>query len=366
MDETVYDQLGTRAVVNARGIYTDLGGAVVSPEVWAAMTDANARAVEMTPLLESAGHRIADALGVDAAWVTPGASAAIALSTAACMTGRDHLAMERLPDTTGLRDVVVCQRGHRTRYARMCWMTGARLVEVDPAELDQALDPATVAAVFCPGHLDGRAGTISLAAVFALSRARGVPTIVDAAFLNYPPASMRRFVDLGADLVCFSAKYYYGPNGGGFVCGRADLIDAVAGLDFAGFESADYLSFGRPFKLDRHTVVGTVLALEEWLTLDHEARFAEYARRVRTITESLPAGIAGEPMFFTMEETLIAGPPVNCLVVHPPDAAGAHRALHDGDPPVACHLDGERLVIAVDAMAPGEEELVAERLAELG
>jgi hypothetical protein len=66
-----------------------------------------------------------------------------------------------------------------------------------------------VAAVFCPGHLDGLEGTIPLPEVFALARGGGVPGIVDAAFLNYPPASMRRFVDL----VCFSAKHYYGPSG---------------------------------------------------------------------------------------------------------------------------------------------------------
>jgi hypothetical protein len=91
----------------------------------------------------------------------------------------------------------------------MCWMTGARLVEVEPLDLEGALDPRTwppssVRATStasrgrsrCPKSLRSHAGG-------------GVPGIVDAAFLNYPPASMRRFVDL----VCFSAKHYYGPSG---------------------------------------------------------------------------------------------------------------------------------------------------------
>jgi L-seryl-tRNA(Ser) seleniumtransferase len=97
-------------VINAKGIYTDLGGAIVSAAVWAAMGEANAHAVEMRPLLESAGRRIAELVGVEAAWVTPGASAAIALGTAACMCGLDTAAMERLPDTSGLRDRVVVQK----------------------------------------------------------------------------------------------------------------------------------------------------------------------------------------------------------------------------------------------------------------
>jgi L-seryl-tRNA(Ser) seleniumtransferase len=365
MEGTVYEALGARAVVNAKGIYTDLGGAIVSNRVWAAMTEANERAVEMTSLLEAAGRRIAELVGVEAAWVTPGASAAIALGTAACICGQDALARERLPDTGGLRDRVVVQRGHRTRYARMCWMTGARLIEIDGGELPAALDPERVACVFFPGHLDGLSGTRRFGEVARLARARGIPTLVDAAFLNYPPDSMRRFAELGADLVCFSAKYFYGPSGGGFVCGRAELVEAVAGVDFTGFESADYLTFGRPFKLDRHTVVGTVVALEEWHAMDHEARFAGYARAVATIRAAVPESVHAEPMFFTMQERLVPGPPVNCLVVYPPDPAGAQRALSDGVPAIVCHLDGERLIIAVDAMGPGEEVLVAERLAAL-
>jgi hypothetical protein len=39
VDDTVYGPLGTRPVVNASGIHTDLAGAIVSPVVWAAMTE---------------------------------------------------------------------------------------------------------------------------------------------------------------------------------------------------------------------------------------------------------------------------------------------------------------------------------------
>jgi D-glucosaminate-6-phosphate ammonia-lyase len=149
------------------------------------------------------------------------------------------------------------------------------------------------------------------------------------------------------------------------VCGRAELVEAVAGVDFTGFESAAYLAFGRPFKLDRHTVVGTVLALEEWYEMDHGARFAAYGEAVGTIRAGVPDGIRAEPMFFTMEETLEAGPPVNCLVVYPPDPANAHCALHDGEPAIACHRDSERLILTVAAMAARDVAIVAERLRTL-
>src|SRR5690242_9071935 len=37
----VYDALGVRRVINASGIYTDLGGSCLSPAVWAAAAEAN-------------------------------------------------------------------------------------------------------------------------------------------------------------------------------------------------------------------------------------------------------------------------------------------------------------------------------------
>src|SRR3954452_5073532 len=89
MPESIYERMGAKPAINARGIYTDLGGWRVSPRVAAAMDEANASYVEMAELLSASGARIARLLGVPAARVTPGASAAIVLGIAACMTGSD-------------------------------------------------------------------------------------------------------------------------------------------------------------------------------------------------------------------------------------------------------------------------------------
>jgi D-glucosaminate-6-phosphate ammonia-lyase len=374
---TVYDRLGTRPVVNCRGIYSDLGGAIIGPEVWAAMTEANGLAASMGELLETTGRRIAELLGAEAGRVTPGASAAIALGTAACMTRGDGAAAERLPDTSGLPGEVLLQRVQRPtyKYARMVWMTGARIQLVGSEqgdsrrELEDALDPNRVAAVLVPAHLDDSPGAVPLRELAPLARERGIATLVDAAFLNYPPESMSRFTDEGADLVCFSAKYFYGPNGGGFVVGRSDLVGAVEAVDFTGYESGRWLIFGRPFKLDRHTVVGTTLALEEWLELDHAARWRSYAELVgelATAVADLP-GVQAVPRFFTMEETL-EDAPVNCLVVRVDaaqagvSAADVERALGEGNPRIAVHLWDDTMVLAVDAMLPEQCGLVCERL----
>ena len=74
---TVYDRLGARPVVNCRGVYSELGGAIISPDVWAAMTEAAGMAASMAELLDATGRRLAQLLGAEAARVTPGGPSTI-------------------------------------------------------------------------------------------------------------------------------------------------------------------------------------------------------------------------------------------------------------------------------------------------
>jgi L-seryl-tRNA(Ser) seleniumtransferase len=373
MSSTIYDQLGTKPVINALGIYTDLGGSILSPAVWSAMEQANQSFVSMVDLLDKTGMLIADLVGAEAARVTPGAAAAIALGTAACLTGTDGTRMELLPETGGMKSEVLIQRRHRYKYDRCARMVGARLVEVGDeagttrAQFEAALGPQTAAILF-PAHLGAAPGTIPLAEVAAIARPGGVPTLVDAAYMNYPVEIMSSFTAAGADLVCFSAKYFGGPNAGGFICGRPDLIEAVAGVDFTRFESGRYRIYGRPFKLDRQIVVGVVAALREWLSMDHAARFAGYRRMVDTMSEALSSvrGLEFTPLCFTMQETL-EPEPVNCLRVRIGPATGTTaqavaEALHAGNPGVLVHLDGDALIVDVEVLRPGDDAYIAEQL----
>ncbi len=288
MTRTIFDLLGVPPVINASGIYTDLGGSRLSPSIWAAMAEANDSFIDMVELLDRTGETIAGMLGVEAARITPGASAAIALGIGACLTGDDREKMERLPETSGMPNEVILQRGHRYKYDRCALLPGARIVEVGSEagtrreEIEQAIGPNTVA-LFLPAHLDGHNGTVPLADVAAIGRGHGVPTFVDAAYMNYPVEIMGSFNAQGADLVCFSAKYFGGPNGGGLICGREDLVAAVAAIDFTRHESGPYRRFGRAFKMDRQVVVATVLALQEWFAMDHEARWQGYRRQVENL-----------------------------------------------------------------------------------
>jgi D-glucosaminate-6-phosphate ammonia-lyase len=370
---TIFEHLGVPPVINASGIYTDLGGSRLSPSIWAAMAEVNERFIDMVELLDRTGKTIAGMLGVEAARITPGASAAIALGIGACLTGESREKMERLPETSGMANEVILQRGHRYKYDRCVLLPGARLIEVGSEsgtrreEIERAIGPNTVA-LFLPAHLDGHNGTVPLAELAAIGDRHGVPTFVDAAYMNYPVEIMSSFNAQGADLVCFSAKYFGGPNGGGLICGRADLVAAVAAIDFTRHESGPYRRFGRAFKMDRQVVVATVLALQEWFAMDHEARWQGYRRQVEILCNEL-AGIPDvtlTPMCFTMDEQLVPDP-VNCLVVDfsptaTRSAEAVSHALASGNPSIRCIVEGNALVIVVETVRDGEEIVIAERV----
>jgi D-glucosaminate-6-phosphate ammonia-lyase len=371
----VFAKFKVRPVINACGIYTDLGGSVLSPGIWRAMEEINRSFVRMVDLLDRSGEMIASMLGAEAARVVPGASAAITLGTAACIAGRDGNAWEQLPDTSGLKNEVILQKAHRYKYDRMVRIAGGKLVEIGSekgttqAELERAYTTKTSMIIF-PAHLENKPGTLSLPEVSASARSQGVSVLVDAAYLNDPPSVMSSFLPRGADLVCFSAKYFWGPNSSGFICGRRNLIEAVAGIDFTRYESGKYLTFGRPWKMDRQIIVATVLALEEWLAMDHKARWESYREKVAAMRQALSgiSGVRTEAKYFTMDERLIDDP-VNCMTVEFPGGAKQvdqiSADLLAGDPSIATVAMDDKLVVAVDTVLADQHLVIAECLRKL-
>lgn len=342
-----YSSLGVRRVLNACGIYTDLGGSSLSPAVWAAAAEANAGWVAMDELLAASGGRIAGLVGAPAARVVPGASAGIALAVGACVARGDGALMEALPAVVSS---VLVQRAHAGSYvyARCAALAGARVRVVDDLDAELGTGPA---AVLHPAHLDDTG--VPVEAVAERARAAGVPVIVDAAFQCSPVSAFGRWAAAG-DVAVFSAKYFGGPNAGGFVAGSAALVGHVAALDFVGYESGPWRTFGRAFKLDRAGVAATVAALEEWLACDHAARL----ERAGASALRLSALVGGSACRFTLDERVLGDGPFNAVRV--PGLASAAEALAAGDPSVRAVVDGDALVFNLEALtSPEVDELGA-------
>jgi L-seryl-tRNA(Ser) seleniumtransferase len=370
---SIYEQLGVRPVINARGFNTVVGGGTPSPRMKEAMERMDRYYVDMKDLLEKTGQIIAGLIGAEAAYVTPGAAAALTLGAAACITGDDVEKMARLPDTAGLKNKVVIQANQTYQYDRSVTIVGTTLVEVGDqsgttaGQLESALT-ADVACVLYPAHLDQVAGALPLAQVLEIAHAKGVPVMVDAAAQVYPLERMLSFPRMGADLIAYSVKYMGGPNSSGILCGKKALIDAAVPQGFIGFETvAERKGFGRPFKLDRQEIVAAMVCLQEWLETDHERRAADLERRIAGWTRQLE-GVPGVELELLKRPG--SAPRILRLSV---DSASARRSaddlfqgLREGKPAIFCNRDQSGALLLNPAPVHERDvELVGQRLRAL-
>jgi D-glucosaminate-6-phosphate ammonia-lyase len=363
----VYQRLGLRTAINAKGPATRLSGGIMRVEVAAAIAEASQHCIDIAELQAKASAAIAAATGAEAGYVASGAAACLLLGTAACVAGLEPSLMARLPDTTGMKDEVVVVRSQRNFYDHAVRAAGVRLVEVglpdryagagvrdaEPWEIADAISPRT-AAVFYVAHRFARP---SLSEVVAVAHAAGVPVLVDAAAELPPQANLRRFIAEGADLVAFSGgKAIGGPQASGMLCGRRDLIMSAALqhldldifwqqwsppaalIDKARLRGIPQHGIGRPCKVGKEEIVGLLTALDLFVAEGDAARH----RRWLALMQELAQGFAGLPgtSVTTHDFDNVEEVPTVALALAPEagiDALALVIALQDGDP--AVHVD---------------------------
>ena len=363
----LYSDLGATPVINAAGYQTVLGGSRLSPAVQEAMAAANRHYVEMAKLLLSTGEEIAGLLGSEAAMVTPGCGAALALSSAACMSAGNPARMEQLPDTTGIPNQFLLQARQHYHYQRCLTIFGGVLVDAgdeagtSAAQLQAAIGDNTAAIhYFASGDEDN--SILDLEGVFSVAAPRGLPVTVDAAYQVYPLDTMRNLASSGG-LVGFGAKYIGAPNSTGILCGPRELLEAAYLHSFIGFETSDYETLGRPLKLDRQEIVAVVVALREWLSMDHDVRISGHwvtADRIIASLDDLPDVEAARHV---EENSLSNGVMVTLDEKALGKTAGeVVAALKGEEPSIWTRQYGERIRVAVAHLVEDEGDTVIARL----
>jgi uncharacterized pyridoxal phosphate-dependent enzyme len=257
--------LGLRPLINVSGTMTVLGASIMVPQAVAAMAAIATEFVDMAALHRKASDVVAQATGAQAGFITASCASAITLSVAATMTGTRRLAIERLPDTTGLRNEVLVQTGHLVGYGaslqQTIAMTGARVVTVgtvsmaQPYQLEEAITGQTACAVFVVSHMTVQYAMLALEQVCAICHARGIAVIVDAA----SEYDLRGFLARGADLVVYSGHKFLGGPTSGIVAGRADLVHAAREQN---------CGIGRGMKVGKESIAGVMAALQAWQARD--------------------------------------------------------------------------------------------------
>jgi L-seryl-tRNA(Ser) seleniumtransferase len=363
----VYERLGVRPVINARGMNTMASGSLMPRPVLEAMAEAATAFVDMAELNARAGERIAALVGVEAAHVTSGSAGGLLLAAAACIAGTDPERIRQLPDTTGMRDEIIIQACQRIQYDQALRVAGARLVAVGDAErctadqVEAAIGDRTAALIFIVSPHLGEQG-VSVERMAEIAHAHGLPLIVDAASTLPPTGHLTRWTDKGADLVIYSGgKGIRGPQGSGLLLGRADLIRAAAA------NGAPNASVGRPCKVSKEDIVGLVTAIELFLEDDHRAEWDHHLEEARRIVGALD-GAPGVRARIEDDESIWTAPTI--LVAIDEATTGLTPTavmdeLRRGEPPIMVRVFRGDLLVDPHCLRGDEADVLAARLREV-
>jgi uncharacterized pyridoxal phosphate-dependent enzyme len=360
-----FSDLGVRPFINAIGPYSSLGGAEMWPEVIDAMDYAIKNKARMTELHDAVGKRISELTGADAAMVTSGATCAIMLGTAACMTLGDEEKMERLPDTTGMANEVIILKSQRYLYDRSIRAPGAKLVEVETAaDVRDAINPKTAMLFYLLNRPDDH--TITIPDYVAIARENGIPILCDAATTVPPVSNLKATVAAGFDLVCYSGgKGLRGPYSAGLLLGRPDLIEYARA-----HSSPNHRAFGRAMKVAPEEYLGMMVAVEKSMTFDEAGEF----QRQLSIVEGMDAYLSTLPGITTSIGTPGAEAREPYVEIRWDAArykitpAELKQALRDSDPSIeirALFLSAGQIHLTATMLKPGEDDIVVATLRKL-
>ncbi len=291
MAGNIYQRFGVETLINGAGKMTALGGTAQSAAVARAQAEAAGAHIDMQALRRRAGTLIAQYTKADAACVTTGAAAGIAISVAACITGTHMERVLQLPDATGLPRRVLLQAGHDVNFGaavtQMIRLGGGAphilgtMDDVPRALLEAALQKFDdiAALLFVQSHHSAQQRMIDLPACIGACHERGVAVIVDAA----AEEDLQVYIAHGADLVTYSGGKAIGGPTVGFIAGRSDLIEAC---------ELQQRGIARAMKVGKEQIVGLLAALEAFVPRDVEAESLRRSGIVRTLLDGL-RGIEG-------------------------------------------------------------------------
>jgi L-seryl-tRNA(Ser) seleniumtransferase len=318
--DAVYQSIGVRPLINARGTFTIVSGSTMLPEVRAAMDAAAQRYVHLDELTEAIGARLAALTSAEWGLVTNGCAAGLTLAAAACIAGGNPDLHIRIPNLAGFaKDEVIIPTHSRNVYDAALRAVGVRVTEVSTvADLESALGQRT-ALIYILAGPNADNSPLSVKAIAPIAQAKGVPILVDAAaeILTIPNVHLQN----GATLVAYSGgKCLRGPQTAGLLLGRKDLVKA------AWVHSAPHHGFGRSLKVGKEDAIGMLMAVEMWVKRDHDAEWKRWTGWLEHIAKRV-SGIDG----------------VTTHIVQP-------NGLSNKTPSLRIQWDRQRLGIAGDAV----------------
>jgi L-seryl-tRNA(Ser) seleniumtransferase len=180
-----------------------------------------------------------------------------------------------------------------------------------------------------------------------------------------PVENLWKYNDMGFDLVCVSGgKAIRGPQSTGLLMGKKDLIAAARlnGPPRGG-------NIGRGMKVNKEEILGMYVALERYINQDHEKEWKEWEARVAHIENVVKKvnGVQTEkfvPPIANHTPSLRISWDKNLVRMSEKDL---QEKLRNGNPSVEIvggEKDSNMISLTVFMLKPGQEKIVAKRIAE--
>lgn len=352
------DELNVPRAINASGRMTALGVNTLSDDVQAAVAEAGRSYVDMRALRQATEERIAALIGAEAAMITTGAAAGVALMVAACIAGDDLNRVQALPDSLGHPNQILLQAGHQVSFGapivQMIRMAGGQprpvglVNSVSEAHLTGGFTPQTAAFLYVQSHHTVHKGMLSLTRCVELCSENGVPLLIDAA----AEEDLTHFVQSGAALVTFSGGKAIGGPTSGIVAGQRALVQACR---------AQNGGIGRPMKVGKEQILGLWVALEAYMRRDVDAERS----RNGALVDELLAGFASFSETRRLADEAGRGIERAGIVLTPALAHELVAFLEEGSPPIHTRTHLLNLgIVAFDPrpLADGDVALIVDRV----
>jgi uncharacterized pyridoxal phosphate-dependent enzyme len=358
----VFKELGVRTFINAAGTYTFMTGCLMHDYVVDTIRDTSTEFCLLDELQEKVGEKIAKMTHAEAAVVTCGAFSALTFGIAGIMTGTDDKKVRQLPavEGTDIKNEVIIQKAHAIDYNHAFTNTGCKIIVVETAaDVDKAVNDKTALLHFL--NIEADKGQIKHEEWVALGKKHNIPTSIDIAADVPPVANLWKFNDMGFHYVALSGgKAIRGPQSAGILMGKKEVI-AGARLHMPPRGA----NIGRGMKVNKEEILGMYVALEHFLSYDHDAEYKRWEKAIALIETAAKSVKGAKTKVFTPELGNVT--PTLELTWDKPGlkAKDIQEKLRAGTPSIeVISKDENSINITVWVMKPGEEKIVAKRLKE--
>lgn len=364
---SVYQDIGLRRVVNASGRVTILGVSTLSDEVAKAAIAGGQSYVVIEELIDKAGEIISGYTGAEDSCVTCSASAAICLTIAGLISKGKKVIMDRLPDSAGLANEIVIQKGHSIDYGApmptMIRIGGGVPVEagtaneVVPEDIEGSITDKTVALFYVKSHHCVQKGMVDLETMIDIAHRHNLPLMVDAA----AEEDFRKYIAAGADLVIYSGAKALEATTSGFVTGKKEYISYI---------KKQYKGIGRCMKIGKEGIMGLLKALERYENKDRKAEAEKNFNVAKWLCEEINKieGLKAEQIQDEAGRAIYRARITLDGTKSGKTMAEINKELRGGDPMIYARtefLNLGKLDLDPRPLVEGDKELIISRLKEI-